>query len=371
MTHSPSRSLTSLTCRFVLVILATLSVMALGLLGCGDPPQEAQLCSPHTSCEEADAQCGTVDDGCGGQLDCGECSAPEVCSAAHQCELDLCEAQTCDSLDATCGTINDGCGGELACGSCVAPETCGGGGVPNHCGCTSVTCALANAQCGTIDDGCGEELDCGGCPDDQVCGDSAPNQCADAPDLCADPARQPPPGWRRLTTGTFSCLFRAGVGIDFDADCSDWQGIWNQPFPGGSGNPQRLGIGRFSPEEYLAIGFSTEGLPTDRTAQLVHEGPGSGVTPTPRIATISSCPGNFDFDKVEAETGCVFDLTNMIDRIRIGGVDTDRPCKVEPNSYYYLNIMHSTYAPGTSVSDLESNCPPDTFCGVLYNPSVN
>ena len=42
-----------------------------------------------------------------------------------------------------CGTIGDGCGGTLACGDCAAGSTCGGAGVPGVCAptnCTLITC---------------------------------------------------------------------------------------------------------------------------------------------------------------------------------------------------------------------------------------
>ncbi len=330
--------------------------IALATLSCGDQPEETPHCTPQVSCEAVEAECGEVSDGCGGVLDCGECSAPLDCSPSNQCEEELCEPKTCADLGATCGTVEDGCGGQLDCGECSGSDTCGGGGVANQCGCEPTSCELAGAECGTIPDGCGGELDCGDCEEEPE-------------DLCEQPSVQPPEGWTRLTTGTFSCLFRAGVGIDFDADCSTWEGIWNLPFPGGNGLPQRLGIGRFSPEEYLAIGFNTEGLPQDKKIDIRHTGPGSGVQVTQRLATISACPGNFDFDAVEEETGCVFDLTLLISRIHIGGIDTDEDCRLDPDSDYYLNIIHTDSSLDTSVNDLESNCPPDTFCGVLYNPT--
>lgn len=34
-----------------------------------------------------------------------------------------------------CDYASDGCGGQVGCGTCTAPETCGGGGVRNRCGC--------------------------------------------------------------------------------------------------------------------------------------------------------------------------------------------------------------------------------------------
>lgn len=189
------------------------------------------------------------------------------------------------------------------------------------------------------------------------------------PTQCGAPERQAPSGWTQLTTGNLSCVWRAGVGFDGSRDCSTWEGIFRQSFPDGGGNPQRFGIGRQSPNEYLAIKFSTGDFGPTQLADIAHEGPGSGVTVTPRIATISECSGNFDRDSILAETGCYFVLTQLIDRIRIGGTQTTRACKLESNKDYYLNIVHSSSPAGTPVGQLQSNCPQNTFCGVLYAPN--
>jgi hypothetical protein len=45
-----------------------------------------------------------------------------------------CTPTTCAAEGKNCGTISDGCGGQLSCGTCTAPATCGGGGVANVCG---------------------------------------------------------------------------------------------------------------------------------------------------------------------------------------------------------------------------------------------
>src|SRR5438270_8201191 len=39
-----------------------------------------------------------------------------------QCMVD------CATLGASCGKQGDGCGGEIDCGTCSAPDSCGGGG---------------------------------------------------------------------------------------------------------------------------------------------------------------------------------------------------------------------------------------------------
>lgn len=47
---------------------------------------DSSACTP-TTCAAAGAQCGTISDGCGGTLTCGDCTAPDVCgvSLANVC----------------------------------------------------------------------------------------------------------------------------------------------------------------------------------------------------------------------------------------------------------------------------------------------
>jgi hypothetical protein len=42
-------------------------------------------CQP-TTCSSQEAECGTISDGCGGELACGTCDADESCNAANQCQ---------------------------------------------------------------------------------------------------------------------------------------------------------------------------------------------------------------------------------------------------------------------------------------------
>ena len=93
-----------------------------------------------------------------------------------------CVPATCAAQGATCGSIPDGCGGTLDCGNCAAPDTCGGGETSNLCGCTPTTCADQGAICGSIPDGCGDTLDCGTCSSTgqplDPCGNGLPS-CSD------------------------------------------------------------------------------------------------------------------------------------------------------------------------------------------------
>jgi hypothetical protein len=147
----------------------------------GDPPQPP-TCEPAT-CDEMEANCGYVADGCGGLLDCGTCSGNSSCGGggiANQCG-NSCTRTTCGAQGANCGIIADGCGGTLECGSCASPAICGGGGTPNVCGtpaCTPRSCADVGATCGAISDGCGGTVECGTCTSPAICGGGGtPNVC--------------------------------------------------------------------------------------------------------------------------------------------------------------------------------------------------
>jgi hypothetical protein len=151
-------------------------------------------CHPRT-CADLTANCGYASDGCGGLLNCGMCNAPDVCGAAgaNHCGVPtndggpICLPATCASLGISCGMAGDGCGNPLDCGGCTPPQTCGGGGMPSMCGgnsgCVPRTCASVGANCGPIADGCGHLLDCGSCTMGQACGaGGVPNHCATSPD---------------------------------------------------------------------------------------------------------------------------------------------------------------------------------------------
>ncbi len=150
-------------------------------------------CTPLT-CSQQGLNCGPADDGCGNQLSCGACSAPQTCGGGGQpsvCGGTACAALSCTSQGIQCGPAGDGCGNLIQCGNCPSGQTCGGGGLPGKCGkstCTKVTCASQGVQCGPAGDGCGGVLLCGDCPTNQQCGQcSAPGTCGSCcvPTTCA------------------------------------------------------------------------------------------------------------------------------------------------------------------------------------------
>jgi hypothetical protein len=157
---------------------------------CGAPPppeagaDAGNPCVP-TTCAQQSIACGPAGDGCGNQLNCGTCVAPQSCGGGgvpSQCGgVAACVPKTCAQVGATCGPAGDGCGGTLSCGNCVAPQTCGGGGVASQCGgsnnCIPKTCAQLGFNCGPVGDGCGGQLACGSCTAPQFCGGGGPSVC--------------------------------------------------------------------------------------------------------------------------------------------------------------------------------------------------
>ncbi len=150
-------------------------------------------CRPQT-CADLGVTCGPQGDGCGNVIQCGTCTAPEVCGAGgpSQCGVPNpnCVKKTCAQLNANCGPQGDGCGGVLQCGTCTtAGQFCGGGG-PSRCGvgtgsipdagaCVKTKTACAPGDCGPIADGCGGTIACATtCPAGQRCGGAGvPSRC--------------------------------------------------------------------------------------------------------------------------------------------------------------------------------------------------
>lgn len=115
----------------------------LGTMVCGCSPGSicaSGFCCTPRGCED---RCGRASDGCGGTLTCRNCGPKSFCDTNNRCkpvgggfitkppreDPDFCAAQ-----GKNCGVIDDGQGGQVNCGTCKGKDTCGGGGVPNVCG---------------------------------------------------------------------------------------------------------------------------------------------------------------------------------------------------------------------------------------------
>ncbi len=105
-----------------------------GTLGCAENCQvfDRTRCSAGCTPECGERECGP-DPTCGSS--CGSCEEGDMCTADGAC---VCVPLTCEQVSAQCGTVADGCGGELDCGGCDFPAECGADGMPNICSCPLV-----------------------------------------------------------------------------------------------------------------------------------------------------------------------------------------------------------------------------------------
>src|SRR4051794_32720928 len=185
-------------------------------------------CVRRTSCIAGGGQyCGSVNDGCGGILACGDCPSGQTCGTEdknrHVCiSADpSCKPLTCDRPGGRlCGKVGDGCGGLLECpDACPTGQSCGAAGIAGVCGaspganCKPITCDQPNGHyCGVIGDGCGKNLDCGTCPGGLVCGTGThANVCL--PATCAAPLPC------KLANGQY--CGKVGDGCGNTIDCGD------------------------------------------------------------------------------------------------------------------------------------------------------
>jgi hypothetical protein len=170
---------------------------------CGGGGVPGQCGCRKATCQELNARCGTVSDGCGGTLDCtaatgGGCGAGQECdTATNQCFIPNCTPLTCAQLGNPCGLVSDGCGRTIACSQCPSGQLCdavtntclahAGDGAPNF-GLPSAACG--ERVCGRMVDACGYAHDCGSssaCGGGTVCKD---NQCTACTPLTVCPPRR-------------------------------------------------------------------------------------------------------------------------------------------------------------------------------------
>ena len=99
------------------------SIAALPVISSLIAPKAANAQSGCATCVTLGTQCGSVSDGCGNTLNCGNCSAlgPQYACVGNMCN---CIATTCSAQGKNCGLFSDGCGSVLFCGSCGPLQTC-------------------------------------------------------------------------------------------------------------------------------------------------------------------------------------------------------------------------------------------------------
>ncbi len=164
-----------------------LAYMLFDLASCVSP-SAPPACTPKT-CGTQGLGCGLAGDGCGNEINCGDCPLGQTCGGGgvpSQCGAPACTARTCPS--GACGMMGDGCGATLNCGTC-ATGTCGGGG-PNLCGgstCSPSACPSpsSGSVCGPVADGCGAVNNCP-CPSGMPCVNGLCGAPACVPRSCAE-----------------------------------------------------------------------------------------------------------------------------------------------------------------------------------------
>jgi hypothetical protein len=184
-------------------------------------------CMPR-SCNAMQVECGSASDGCGRQLDCGQCHLFGQTCDAGKCG---CTAKSADAGDCkgqngakdSCGLVADGCGGLFACPGCNGNDTC----QPDNT-CSSAPCSdrpFPDNACGTISDGCGSQYtNAGTCPDsppNTTCnGGQEAGVCGCTPSSCGQQ------GWA-CGTGTYPDLcggtITCGGCIDPPGQCNPQQ----------------------------------------------------------------------------------------------------------------------------------------------------
>ncbi len=97
------------------------------LAACGDSSGQGGRSATGciTSCAQAKADCGVVNDLCGGVLECGYCPLGKVCGGpekANTCQAEPCKPRMCEEDE--CGMVSDGCADVLDCGECKAGFEC-------------------------------------------------------------------------------------------------------------------------------------------------------------------------------------------------------------------------------------------------------
>jgi hypothetical protein len=186
------------------------------------PCQDTPACTPNpNAC--AGHECGTVDNGCGVQVSCGECANSEICNNnTGQCGACTPTQNPCG--DRVCGTVDNGCGTSVECGpdngNCpAAPDSkcqTGTGACDPGTGQCVYTNVANDTPCGATNDAeyCTRTCQQGVCtgtpaPDDTPCGmNKCRNTCQGGlctpnPVVCSNP---PNDCMQDCDPGTGTCL---------------------------------------------------------------------------------------------------------------------------------------------------------------------
>jgi hypothetical protein len=130
----------------------------------GDVCQGNTCCTPMSPC--TGNNCGSVNDNCGQAVTCNCAGGSDICQTGTCCTPD---ADPCGMAGAECGSVVDNCGQTVNCtDTCVVPDVCQGTTCCTPMGLAAACAAAGNAECGDVPDGCGGTVGpCGSCPPGQ------------------------------------------------------------------------------------------------------------------------------------------------------------------------------------------------------------
>lgn len=136
-------------------------------------------CDDNAVCSAGECACQSGYDDCGdGCVDlqthddhCGDCTT--TCGEFASCESGQCQCEDtrsnqaiCDEAQVECGTVQDGCGDDVICEYCSDGAICDL--AEQSCGCIPTDCSELGDPCGIVPDECGGSLFCSagsGCSD--------------------------------------------------------------------------------------------------------------------------------------------------------------------------------------------------------------
>ncbi|MEM1080141.1 MAG: hypothetical protein AAGH65_01030, partial [Pseudomonadota bacterium] len=158
--------------------------------------------------------------------------------------------------------------------------------------------------------------------------------------------REPPAGLTQDTTALSDIFNRT-----FNDPTIIWDDIFNAPFPDGGSE-----FWRTDRDQYISLEFTTSGVTNGTRGKLEFVNPQGPSNFGLSLVTFSECPGDFT-NQVDPECKKLINNGNI--RYAVG----ENPaftCELEPNTTYYLNVLHTT----------DSNAPYQWECGLTPgNPS--
>ena len=148
------------------------------------------------------------------------------------------------------------------------------------------------------------------------------------PQNCIDEGRVPPAGLSRDTTA-LSNIFNQ----TFPDPTLTWDDLFGGAFPD-SGSV----YWKTQRDQYISLEFTTAGVATGTDGRLELNNPQSSFNFGLSLVTFSQCPGDF-LDQPDS------DCKKLINNGGINwsvGTSGFNECELEPNTTYYLNVLHTT-----------------------------